>query len=188
MIKLSSLFKKTALIALTATLTLAALPVTSVYASGLNDPSNPPVDTTQLSNQRLEQAWTRLGRVYERQGRMLDRANQFAERIQKQIDRMNQNGKDTAALQSALDAFKDALQEAHPVYESAQGIIDSHQGFDVNGKVTDQEKAAETVKELREKMQAVRQTVGEPGKALREAIQAFRDANRPAADTSGAQN
>ena len=102
------------------------------------------------------------------------------------IDRMNENGKDTAALQAALDAFEEALKEAHPVYESAKGIINSHQGFDADGKVTDREKAVETVKELRDKMQEVRGIIGEPGVALREAFKAYRDAHRPA-DTLGIQ-
>ncbi len=185
MIKLSSLFKKTILIALVAALSLAALPVAGVSASGLHDPTNPPADGTQLSNERLERVWARLQRVYERQGQMLDRADRMAERFQNLIDRMNENGKDTAALQAALDAFEEALKNAHPVYESAKGIINSHQGFDADGKVTDHEKAMETVKELRDKIQEVRGIIGEPGKALREAIKAFRDAHRPA-DTSGA--
>ena len=36
------LFKKTILVALVAALVLAALPLTNVYASGLNDPNDPP--------------------------------------------------------------------------------------------------------------------------------------------------
>ena len=44
MIKLSMLFKKTVLVALAAALALAAFSVTSVYASGLSDSENPPID------------------------------------------------------------------------------------------------------------------------------------------------
>ena len=161
MIKLSNLFKKSILVVLVTALALAALPLTNVYASGLNDSTNPPADGTQLSNERLERVWTRLQRVYERQGNILDRADRMAERFQNLIDRMNENGKDTTALQAALDAFEEALKEAHPVYESAKGIINSHQGFDSDGKVTDQEKAIETVKKLRDKMQEVRGIIGE---------------------------
>ena len=173
-------FKKTILVALIAVLALATLPVTSAYASGLNDPTNPPADGAQLSNERLERVWARLQRVYERQGHMLDRADRMAERFQNLIDWMNENGKDTTALQAALDAFEEALKEAHPVHESAKGIIDSHQGFDADGKITNREKAIETIQELRDKIQEVRGIVGEPGKAMREAIKAFRDVNRPA--------
>jgi tetratricopeptide (TPR) repeat protein len=187
MLKLTSFFKKTVLVALVAALALAALPVMNAYASGLNDPTDPPTaETQQPSNERLERAWARLQRVYERQGRILDRADEMDERIQGLIDRMNENGKDTVALQAALASYEEALKDAHPIYESAKGILNSHQGFDADGKLTDREKAVETVKKLRDKLNEIRQIVGEPGKALREAIKAFREAHRPA-DTTGTQ-
>jgi chromosome segregation ATPase len=182
---LSVPFKKTVLVALVAALVLATLPVTSVSASGLNDPSDPPADTTRLSDERLERIWARMQRIYERQGHILERADAMVERFQNLIDRLEENGKDVTALQAALDAFDNALKEAHPIYESAKGIINSHQGFDADGKVTDSEKALETIKDLGSKLKEIREIVGEPGKALREAFKAFRDANRPA-DTSGA--
>lgn len=83
------------------------------------------------------------------------------------------------ALVAALDGFDDALKEAHPTYESDKGIINSHQGLDNDGKVTDREKAVETVKEFGEKLKEDCQLVDEPGKALCEAIKVFRDAIRP---------
>jgi hypothetical protein len=58
-----------------------------------------------------------------------------------------------------------------------KGIVNSHQGFDANGKVTDPEKAKETVKQMREKMQEIRAALDGTGKALHEAIQAFKAAN-----------
>jgi len=177
---LSMLFKKTVLVALVSVLALAALPVTNVSASGMSDPENPPADKTQLSGERLERVWVQMQRVYERQGRILDRADEMVERFQELIARFEENGKDVAALQAALDAFDEALKEAHPIYESAKGIINSHQGFDANGKVIDQEKAVETVKDLSGKLKEIREIVREPGRALREAIKAFRDARRSA--------
>ena len=185
MIKLYMLFKKSVLVALVAALALAALPVTSAYASGLNDPADPPTGAVQLSDERLEQIWARMQRIHERQGHNLERADVMTERVQNLIDRLEENGKDVTAMQAALDAFKDALKEAHPIYESAKGVINSHQGFDAGGKVTDHEKAVETVKDLGGKFKEVHEIVGEPGKALRKALKAFRDARRPM-DTSGA--
>ena len=178
------LFKKTVLVALLVALSLAVLPMTSAYASGLGDPTDPPVGAGRVADERLERAWMHLQRVYERQGHILDRADAMAGHIQNLIDRLKENGKDVTALQAALNAFKDALKEAHPIYESAKGIINSHQGFDADGKVTDHEKAVETIKELRDIVQEIRRIIGEPGVALREAIKAFRDARRPVG-TSG---
>jgi hypothetical protein len=183
--KFTLLIKKTVLVALVAALAFAALPVTNAYASGLSDPTDPPPDEARHSGERLERVWARLQRAYERQGRKLERADGMVEKFQGLIDRLEENGKDVTALQAALDVFEEALKDAHPIYESAKGILNSHKGFDEDGKVIDHEKALETVKDLGAKLKEVRQILGEPGRALREAIKAFRDANRPT-DTSGA--
>ena len=81
------------------------------------------------------------------------------------------------ATEAALDAFNASVKDAKPIYESAKGIINSHQGFDANGKVTDPEKAKETVKAMHEKMQEIKAAMDGTGKALRDAIKAFREAN-----------
>ena len=69
------------------------------------------------------------------------------------------------------------IKDAHPIYQSATGIINSHQGFDTDGKVTDAEKAVETIKSLAEKNREIRAIVGSSAKTLRETTQAFREAN-----------
>jgi cytochrome c556 len=164
-------FKKTLLVALVAALGVASLPVFSVSAQGAKDPVAPPQG--QVTNERLEQIWARQLRAYERMGK----TDEFIGRVQKLIDRASANGKDVTAVQAALDAFQAAVKEAKPTYESMKGIVNSHQGFDVNGKVTDPEKAKETVKQMREKMQEIRAALDGTGKALHEAIQAFKAAN-----------
>jgi uncharacterized protein len=182
MFKKISLLKKTVLLALVTALALATLPLTGVSAEGLGQTPEPPADQAQVSDERLEQVWARLQQAYERQGKMFERAGEITTRIQSLIDKMNENGKDTAALQAALDAFEQGLAEAQPVYASAGSIISVHAGFDAEGKVTDREQAIATLKELGGKMKELRQLVGEPGKALREAVKAFRQAHRPADD------
>ena len=139
---MKQLFKKTILLALIAALGLAAMPFVSVSAAGAKDPSTPP----QVTNERLENIWARQLRAYER----MSHTDEFIAKTQKLIDRANENGKDISAVQAALDAFAAQVKEAHPIYESAKGIINSHQGLDENGKVTDPEKAKETIKAFRE--------------------------------------
>ena len=168
---MKTLLRKTILSALVLVLGLAAMPFVSVYAAGENDPTPPPQG--QISNERLERVWARQLRIYERMGR----TDEFIERVQKLIDRAKANGKDISGVQAALDAFKAALKDAHPIYESVKGIINSHQGFDTNGKVTDPEKAKETIKAMHEKFKEIREVMNGTGKALREAIKAFREAN-----------
>jgi len=165
------LFKKTILFGLIAALGLASLPLFSVSALGLNDPT--PSPQGQITKERLEKIWAHQLRLYERMGK----TDEFIEKVQKLIDRAEANGKDASAVQAALNAFAEAAKSAKPIYESMNGIVNSHQGFDDNGKVTDMEKAKETVKSMHEKMQEIKTVMNGTGKALREAIKAFREAN-----------
>jgi hypothetical protein len=184
---MKTLFKKTILIALVAALSVASLPFVSVSAAGAYDPPVPPEG--QLSDERLEQIWARQLERYERIGKGFERDDAFIERVQKLIDRAKENGKDVSDVQAALDAFEAALKDAHPIYESAKGIVNSHQGFDENGKVTDAAKAQETVNAMRAKFQEIKEAMNGTGKALREAIRAFREANpRPPRPTPTPSN
>ncbi len=103
--------------------------------------------------------------------------NSMTTRLQNLINRAAQNGKDVSAVQSALDAFEAALPDAKSAYESAQSMVDTHQGFDDSGKVTDTETARATVQALREKFKAVHDAMNGTGKALLEALRDFREAN-----------
>lgn len=170
---MKSIFKKTLLIALVAALAVASLPLVSVSAAGLNDP-NPPQG--EASNERLERVWARQLRLYERLGGGFDRSNSFVKLVQELIDKAGANGKDVSAVQAALDAFEEALKDAHPAYETAKGIINSHQGFDNDGKVADPEKASETVRAMGETLREIKDAMDGTGRELREAIRDFREA------------
>jgi len=173
------IFKKAFLLALVAALAVASLPVFSVSAAGAEEPTPPPAGG--LTNERLEKIWARQLKAYEKMGK----AEGFVEKAQGLIDRASANGKDVSAVQAALDAFEEAIKDARPVYESANGIVNSHQGFDATGNVTDPEKAKETVQQMGGKLKEIREAMHGTGKALREAIQAFREANpRPERTTT----
>jgi hypothetical protein len=171
---MKSIFKRTLLIALVTALTVASLPLVSVSAAGEIDPLPP---QGEVSNERLERVWARQLRLYERLGNGFDKSRAFVERIQELIDRAGADGKDASTVQAALDAFEEALKNAHPVYESGKGIVNSHPGFDGNGRVTDAEKARETVKEMGEKLRQIKAAMDGTGRALREAMRDFREAN-----------
>jgi len=171
---MKNIFNKTLLVALVAALAVASLPLASASAAGEYEP---PVPQGQVSNERLEKVWARQLHLYERIGKGFDNSDGFIERVQQLIDKAGANGKDVFAVQAALDAFEAASKDAHPVYESAKGIINSHLGFDSNGKVTDSEKAKETVKAMGEKMKEIKDALKGTGKALHDAIRAFREAN-----------
>lgn len=159
------------LFALIAVLGLAVQPFASVSAAAENLPLQ------QTSNERLERAWAHQLRVYERMGYRFDRSDFFMENAQSLIDRAAANGKDGSAVQAALDAFEAATEDAQVVYESSNDIIDAHEGFDKDGKVTDPEKAQETVDAMRAKLEEIKDAMDGTGRALHEAIKAFREAN-----------
>lgn len=170
--------KKVFLVAMITALGLASLPAMSVYALGQSDPSTPTAPG-QVSTDRLEQIWAKEQERYDRWGKFFDNVDARISKAQELIDKAKANGKDVSALQAALDAFSGAVKQAKPIYESGKGVIVSHQGFDANGKVTDQTKAIGTVKDLGGKLKEIRQTIFPAAKALREAIRAFREANHP---------
>jgi phosphoserine phosphatase len=179
---MKTLFRKTivfpellCLLALIAALGMAALPFVSASAAGKYDPPVPPQG--QTSSERLERIWARQLRIYERIGNAFEREDAFMEKAQRLIERAKENGKDVSAVQAALDAFEAAVKDAHPIYESAKGIVNSHQGFDSTGKVADPAKAQDTVKAMREKLQNIKAAMNGSGRALREAIRAFREVN-----------
>lgn len=171
---MKNLFKKTILLALVAAVTVAGLPLVSVSAAGVDDPT-PPLGL--VTNERLERLWAYQQRIYARISNGFDRADEFTEKVQKLINDAEENGKDISAVQTALDAFEDAIKQAHPIYEGGKGIVNSHQGFDANGKVTDPEKARETVRAMGEKLKEIKAAMNGTGRALREAIRDFREAN-----------
>ncbi len=165
------LFKQTILFAFVTALSAASLPLVSVSAEGANDPTPPP--RGELTDERLEKIWARQLRLHKNIGK----TEGLIRHTQQLINRAAQNGKDVSAVQAALDAFKDAVDDAKPLYDGAQEIVDSHAGFDANGKVTDDEQAKETIRAMGEKLKEIKDAMGGAGKVLREAIQAFREAN-----------
>ncbi len=166
------IFKKTILAALAAALVFAAFPLTSAFAQGENPPKG------ELSHEKLEQAWGRQLKAYEKIGKGFEDIDAQIAKFQKRIDKAAQNGKDVTALQAALDAFESALKSGKPIYDSISVIVNSHEGFDANGKVTDAEQARSTLKEMRAKMKELKSAMGGTGKALHAALKAFREANK----------
>jgi hypothetical protein len=172
---MKNIFKKMLLALSAAALIFAAFPVTSAFAAD----EAPPV-SGEVSNEKLEKAWARQLQAYEKTGKAFADVDAHIAKFQERIDKAAEGGKDVAALQSALDAYAAALKSAQPTYASIGSIVNSHAGFDANGKVTDAEQAKSTVEQMRTKIQEVKTTMGGSFKALTEAFKAFREANKPA--------
>ena len=175
-------FKKSLIVAVITAMGFSALPLVSAYAQSANPPVTPAPG--QPSSDKLQKAWAREQTVYARIGKILDQANGLISKIQAKLDDAKAKGKDVSSVQTALDAFSAAVKNVQPIYADLQTIIQSHSGFDASGNVTDSTQALQTVQDFRSKVEEIRQAgVQEAGKALREAIQAFRQANPPATPT-----
>ena len=157
---------------------LALLPTPAAHALTSQAPATPPAAPGGTS--RLERVWLRQQTRHDRLGVMFDHVQQRIDLAQKMIDQAKANGDDVTALQAALDGFSDAVQQARPIYESMQGIISSHQGFDANGSVTDTTLAASTISDMQAKFMSIRDALSGPARTLRDAVRSFRQANRPA--------
>ncbi len=178
MSKIAALLKKVSVLALILAIGLAAVSVSTVSAAGLSDQDNPPSDHP-IVDALLEKVWAREQAIYQRQDDRLAKADEFFAKVQSGIDKATANGYDASAVQAALDVLKIAAEAAKPIHENAASIIVAHAGFDANGKVTDRAQARETVKLLGQSLRDFRGTVGDPFKALREAVKAFRQAHKP---------
>ena len=172
-------FKKSLIVAAIAAMGLSALPLFNAYAQSANPPVTPVPG--QLSSDKLQKAWGKEQTTYARIGKILDGANTLISKVQSKLDDAKAKGKDVSAVQTALDAFSAALKNVQPTYSDMQTIIQSHSGFDASGTVTDPTQAFQTVQSFKSDAEKIRQAgVSEAGKALHEAIKAFRQANPPA--------
>jgi hypothetical protein len=151
---------------------VAAFPVTSAYAAD----ETPPAPT----DEKLEAAWAKVLKVYERTGKAFEDTDAHIAKFQGMIDKAAEKGKDVSSLQTALDAYETALLASKPQYDSLGQTVSTHAGFDANGNVVDSEQALATLKEVREQTKSIKESMGGTFKALREAIKAFREANKPA--------
>jgi hypothetical protein len=183
MSKLIPFIKKFALATLVIAIGLAVFPLTGVSAAVSKDTSTPPTDQISI-NTRLETVWAREQAAYKIEGNRLAKANDFIAKVQVLINKANGKGWDTSAVQAGLNAFSAVIPAAQAAHNNGATIIASHAGFDANGKVTDRTTATASVKGLAQVLKDTRTAMNGTGRALMEAIKAFRDAHpRPESPT-----
>lgn len=171
------MIKKFLLVAVVVLIIASVMPATSVFAAPVGDDPNP--DREKDVSLRLEQAFQKVKNWYEKQGEFLEKADEFITKAETFIDKAEQRGLDTSALRSLLDSFENSLPMVQAAHNRAGDIISAHNGFDANGKVTDRETAAQTVKDAASALQEGRQAHSGKGKALAEAIREFLQNNKP---------
>ncbi len=169
---MKNIISKTMMAFLAVAVAMAAFPVTSAFAAD----ETPPAPT----DEKLEAAWAKVLKVYERTGKAFEDTDAHIAKFQGMIDKAAEKGKDVSSLQTALDAYEAALLASKPQYDALGQTVSTHAGFDANGNVVDSEQALATLKEVREQTKSIKESMGGTFKALREALKAFREANKPA--------
>jgi hypothetical protein len=172
MFKITALIKKFALSVLVIALGFAIMPLSSASAAGMDNQT-----AAQTDNSRLEREWAREQKVYRRQGDRLGNASIFLARVQTLIDKANQKGWDTAAVQAALNALGAVIPAIQAAHTPGAAILANHTGFDAAGKVLDRTSAVDTARSLAQVLKDTRSAMDGTGQALRNAIRAFRDAH-----------
>lgn len=175
----TSLFVKFALFTLIVAIVAAAWPSSALAAGSYDDPQpGKGNDRVQRLEKRLEVAFARIQLIFQRQEDGLARVDEIIARTEALLDLAAKKGLDASAVAKALSDLKTALPAAQSAHNQAGAILAAHNGFDDQGKVTYAAAAGETLKATAEALKAYRATLDSSGRALREAVRAFLEANR----------
>jgi hypothetical protein len=131
----------------------------------------------QASDTALENFFMREKIAYNNQGLRLQSANTIISKAGDWITYLKGQGKDTSALESALSAYKSAIQSVQSDHDTAGGAISAASGFDSNGKVTDRKTALQTVINAGKPLRQAHLTLVQGTINFRTAVQQWRAAN-----------
>jgi hypothetical protein len=126
----------------------------------------------------LERGYTQAKKALMVQDQHLKRLGEYADKVAAAIAKVKAKGKDTTSIEQALATFRDKLTAARASWQTASTALAGHDGFDAQGKVMNADTARATLKTAKDAMVQVHQTVEGSAKALRDALKAFRQANR----------
>jgi hypothetical protein len=166
--------------ALALVVALAALAMTfsaafAAPADGRGKPEGKPGRGARLeATYKVEQARLKV------QNERLGRAGEYATKIDAVIARLKSKGKDTAALDQAVAAFRTAIGQARAEWQAASDVLATHAGFDAAGKVTNADQARATLESAHGHMQKVHEVMRAAYTSLRDALKAYRKAHREA--------
>lgn len=151
---------------------LAALMYGGIASAASPAPQGQPGDTA------LENFLMREQNAFDGQAARLQAANTIIDKVQNWIDNRSAAGKDTSALQGALDAYKTQIASAQTDHEAAGAVLSGKAGFDADGKVTDRRAAFETVKSAGKSLRRAHRTLVQSTIDFRNAVLTWRKANR----------
>jgi hypothetical protein len=127
---------------------------------------------------RLENLLKREQIVLTNQTDRLALSDKVVAKGQEWIDALKGRGKDVTALQAALDAYETAGQKAAVDLGTAKAALAAHAGFDAGGNAIDASQALQTLVSAGKAERQYHLTITPAAIALREAVLAYRQANK----------
>jgi len=111
---------------------------TTDRAQGTKGPAN---------SARLENLFERQQTLLTKQQERLAKAEQIATKAEEWIAKLQEEGKDTEALEEAFENFVAEVDKAEGHLATAASVLAAHAGFDADGQVTDKKQALKTVRD-----------------------------------------
>lgn len=169
---------------LVASLTIAALPVNTVQASGTITSTQPFVESTPpptgdqaWGTGLLEKALVREQKLNENLVKILDKSEKIATRLEEAITAGQEKKQDVSYLEEALKELKKQIIAARVAQDQAAGLLAQPAGFSKYGTVIDRQLALKTVREVHRIQQDTRRLIGDSIKDALNAARKYRQDN-----------
>lgn len=161
---------------------VSLLVIASLLVSGLSMaiPSNAmalksadPVEEALTRAYQAEQQWLN------NQQQAINKADQAAVEVQQVIDKAIEAGLDVTMLQNALAAFNSSMAVVKSEHQTAANILAAHNGFDIDGNVTDRQAARITVLDTKQALWRAHVTMTQAVSDLYRAVKEWRVVTLP---------
>jgi hypothetical protein len=168
---------------------LGFAPASPVYAQTGPDPTTTP--RQKLVERRedfLAKSFQREKDALAKQQENLDKTAQAVTKAQDLINKAKGEGKDVAALESALALFNTQIANAKSLHETAASVLNTHAGFDASGTVTDAQAARQTVMDARQSIRDAHRVLAQSVRDLHQAVRAWRKGHKPDAGAAAPES
>jgi hypothetical protein len=144
-----------------------------------SSPTTTPEAKQQGLHQHLMNWYQREQKWLSLQEDNLQKTGKVIARLQEFIDSQKEKGKDTSALEAALSTYQAQIDTAKSYHTNAANILAAHEGFDVNGQVTNTESARQTLLDGRQALREAHRIMQKSRNELLRAIADYRKNNHP---------
>lgn len=162
-----------------ALMALGIFGATGASAASLNARVTATSATTSAAHAtRLENLLKREQLLLTNQKDRLALSNEVTAEASKWVAELKSEGKDAAALETALNAYEAAASSASGYLQTATSTLASPAGFDSTGAVVDQAQARATIKTAGRAERQFHLTIAPAAMQFRAAVLSYRAANR----------